>query len=376
MTAEVLEEPEQLLPPRPAGWCAATRVLVGLAAAWLLFTVVYVLFTGEVWVWLLPGLVPPLAFLVCPVLVAIALAVPRLLRRRAPKTAFRLVLVMAVAALVAGAGRSGVNVAAFGGTEGAAPAGAPSVVAWNTEYWDQNDDPDRFYAYLHAHPADIYLLQEYVDLVGTDGARDANDLARLRAEFPGYHIVVRGELLTLSRYPVLDRPLVGPDRSLPEGASYDEVFESAKVLRTDLQVGSSVLTVYNVHLPVQVDVTRNPLSRDFYSYVHARDGLRKAQLAGLAEDVAANPNPLLVAGDFNTSPAMGDLDDLRGTLLDAGRASSSLYLRSWPASAPLWRLDWTLTTPGVRVHDYRFDDPAGLSDHDLQRTRISLAGGR
>jgi len=62
--------------------------------------------------------------------------------------------------------------------------------------------------------------------------------------------------------------------------------------------------------------------------------------------------------------------------VDAGRASSSLYPGSWPASAPLWRLDWTLTTPGVRVHDYRFDDPAGLSDHELQRTRISLAGGR
>ncbi|WP_410609454.1 endonuclease/exonuclease/phosphatase family protein [Amycolatopsis sp. lyj-109] len=376
MTAETLDQPEQLLPPRPGRWCAATRVLVGLAAAWLLFTVAYVLFTGELWVWLLPGLVPPVAFLVCPALAAIALAVPRLLRRRVPKTAFRLVLVLAVAALVAGAGRSGVNVAAIGGNEGAAPAGAPVVVAWNTEYWDQTDDPDRFYAYLHAHTADVYVLQEYVDLVGTDGARDADDLARLRAEFPGYHLVARGELLTLSRYPVLAQPRVGPDRGLRDGAPYDEVFESAKVLRTDLQVGSSVLTVYNVHLPVQVDVTRNPLSRDFYSYVHTRDGLRKAQLAGLAEDVAANPNPLLVAGDFNTSPAMGDLDGLRGTLVDADRASSSLYPRSWPASAPLWRLDWTLTTPGVRVHDYRFADPAGLSDHDLQQARISLAGGR
>ncbi|WP_086837920.1 endonuclease/exonuclease/phosphatase family protein [Amycolatopsis kentuckyensis] len=376
MTAETLEEPEQPLPPRPARWCVATRVLVGLAAAWLLFTVAYVLFTGDLWVWLLPGLLPPLAFLVGPAVVALGLAVPRLLRRRVPKTAFRLVLVLAVAALVAGAGRSGINVAALGGGEGAAPAGAPTVVAWNTEYWDQTDDPDRFYAYLHAHPADIYLLQEYVDQVGTDGARDADDLARLRAEFPGYHLVARGELLTLSRYPVLDRPRVGPDRGVPDSASYTEVFESAKVLRTDLQVGSSVLTVYNVHLPVQVDVTRNPLSPGFYSYVHARDGLRKAQLAGLAEDVAANPNPLLVAGDFNTSPAMGDLDGLRGALVDAGRASSSLYPGSWPASAPLWRLDWTLTTPGVRVHDYRFDDPAGLSDHELQRTRISLAGGR
>ncbi|MET8996418.1 endonuclease/exonuclease/phosphatase family protein [Amycolatopsis sp. NPDC004169] len=375
MTAETLEEPERLL-PRQVRWCAGTRVLVGLAAAWLLFTVAYVLFTGDLWVWLLPGLLPPLAFLAGPVLVALALAVPRLLRRRVPKTAFRLVLVLAAAALVTGAGRSGINVAALGGGGDAAPAGAPAVVAWNTEYWDQTDDPDRFYAYLHAHPADIYLLQEYVDQVGSDGARDAGDLTRLRAEFPGYHIVARGELLTLSRYPVLAQPRVGPDRGLPDGVPYDEVFESAKVLRTDLQVGRAVLSVYNVHLPVQVDVTRNPLSHGFYSYVHARDGLRKAQLAGLAEDVAANPNPLLVAGDFNTSPAMGDLDGLRGTLVDADRASSSLYPGSWPASAPLWRLDWTLTTPGVRVHDYGFDDPAGLSDHDLQRTRISLAGGR
>ncbi len=376
MTAEMLEEQKAPPAPQVTRWCLATRILVVLTAAWLVFTVTHLLFTGHLWVWLLPGLVPPIAFLVFPVLLAIGLAMPRLLRRRVPKMAVRLVLAMAVVALVTGAGRSGINLSAFGGGDGAAPPGAPTVVAWNAHYWDQTDDPDRFYAYLHAHQADVYLLQEYVDEVGDDGVRDANDLIRLRAEFPGYHIVTRGELLTLSRYPVLAQARVGQDRDLPDNASYRDVFESAKALRTDLQVGSSILSVYNVHLPVQLDVGKSPLSSDFYGYVHTRDGMRKTQLAGLVADVAANPNPLLVAGDFNTSPAMGDLDELRDRLQDADRESSSLYLRSWPASSPLWRLDWTLTTPGVKVHDYRFHDAQEFSDHDLQKTSISLAGGR
>src|SRR4029079_17566395 len=84
------------------------------------------------------------------------------------------------------------------------PAGtAVKVFAWSTDYWQMSDDQRAFYAFLRQQDADVYLLQEYLYWKGDDDPIRIDDSARLRAEFPGYQLVVDGELLTLSRLPVV-----------------------------------------------------------------------------------------------------------------------------------------------------------------------------
>ncbi|MEU8272372.1 endonuclease/exonuclease/phosphatase family protein [Sphaerisporangium sp. NPDC049002] len=342
-----------------------TRLVAGLTVAWLLFVVLQRLLSGRFWLWLLPDLAPPLVYVAGPLLL-LALA-PLAGRSR------RWCSALAAVSLAVGAGQSGLALGALRGSgEPAAPAGAVRVMSWNTEYWDQDDRPERFYGFLKAQRADVYLLQEYLHWTD-DTPQEVDDLARLRREFPGYQIAAVGELVTLSRFPIVAAPPVGPARTLGPRPTWDSAFQQAKVLRTDLRVGTSVISFYNVHIPTQYMLDENPLTSRFYSELRGRNAARKAQFHGLAADVDANGNAIVVSGDFNTTGAMGDLRWLSGRLSGTDDARH-LYPASWPASGPaLWRLDWTFTS-SARVHGYRLLDPQGLSDHRAQAMLLSVAG--
>ena len=334
-------------------------VLLGIALAWLLFVVLHRLLSGRFWLWLMPDLVPPVSYLVIPVLLLVV-AVPAGQLWSAGA---------ALAALAIGSGHSGLNRGALDRAE-EPPAGAVRVLSWNTQYWDQADTAKSLWEFLKRKDADIYVLQEH--LHGSHWQpRPAPDLPRLRAEFPGYHVAVAGELLTLSRFPIAGTAALGP----AGGAEWRQVYDSTKVLRTDLRLDTGVLSVYNVHIPAQYLGEDNPLTRRFYTGLRDRNSQRRAQFRKLHADLAANPNPRLVTGDFNSTGAMGDLRWLFKHLASANRAARRFWLSSWPARGPaLWQLDWTFTH-GVRVYSYELLDPQGISDHRTQELLISLTGG-
>jgi endonuclease/exonuclease/phosphatase (EEP) superfamily protein YafD len=349
----------------------AVPLLTVAAAAWLGFVAAHWILNGRWWGWLFPSALPPVLFVVVPVVVLGAALLVRPARRR--------VIVPAALALALGVPYSGLNPAALWPGDRTGPAGALRVFSWNTEYWHQQDDPDEFYRFLKAQRADVYLLQEYLgwDLSRPfDGEQPLDDLARLRREFPGYHIAARSELLTLSRLPIVAQPPVAPDPAAAgdDRAGFHRVFRDAKVLRTDLRWGTSTVSFYNAHIAVQLKIV-SPLTASFWTFPHRAAQQRTAQLRGLVEDVVANPHPVVVAGDFNTSPAMADLDELSHRLHDPTGAGSSLYPSSWTPGGPLslWRLDWTFVSSEVDVHRYEFRSPRGMSDHHAQDLSLSLA---
>jgi endonuclease/exonuclease/phosphatase (EEP) superfamily protein YafD len=326
-------------------------LLFALASAWLAFVVLHRMLSGRYWLWLLPDLVPPVSYLAVPLVLA-AVSMP---------AAQYWTTGVAVAAILAGAGHSGLNPRGLG-RAGAPPPGAISVLSWNTRYWDQ--DGGNLYDFLKAKNADVYVLQER--LYGAHHhPRPAPDLPRLHKEFPGHHIATAGELITLSRLPVVSTRKIGSTAGSPWQGEY----HATKVLRTDIRVGVELLSVYNVHIPVQYVGTDNVLTRGFYAQLRDRDRARKAQFQSLHADLAANRNMVVVTGDFNSTGAMGDLAWLFRNLSSANHAARRLLPSSWPARAPLWQLDWTFTR-GVRVHRYEFGDPQGISDHRTQELLV------
>jgi len=360
--------------PAPPGRRGA--VLAVAVGAWLAFVVAHLILNGRLWIWLFASALPPILFVAVP-MVAIAVA---LLRRPVRRP----VIAAAVLALVLGAPYSGLNPStlnplALGPADAAVPAGALRVFSWNTEYWHQDDDPDDFYRFLKAQRAEVYLLQEYLgwDLDRPfDGELPEDDLARLRREFPDYQIAARGELVTLSRLPIVAQPPVPPDplASGDDTTDFHRVFRDAKVLRTDLRVGASTVSFYNAHIAVQLKIA-SPVSGSFWAFPHRAEKQREAQLRGLTDDIAANPHPVVVAGDFNTSPAMTDVDDLAHRLHDPTGVNPSLYPVSWASGRlpALWRLDWAFVSSAVEVHRYEFLSPQGMSDHYAQLLAITLA---
>ncbi|GAA3418196.1 endonuclease/exonuclease/phosphatase family protein [Streptosporangium vulgare] len=368
--------------------------LLSAPVAWLVFVVLHRVLSGRVWWWQVPELVPPLAFAVLPVLL-LAVALPA---RRARGW----IAAVTLASLVLGAGLSGLNPAALWHRAPPAPPGAITVFSWNTLYWDMvvggetmppptgtpARDIDDFYRYLHDQKADVYLLQEYVYFGPDSKAIRVDDLARLRREFPGYHIATASELVTVSRFPIalqqgLDlRPWVSerrdailpPDPGLPD-------FSAVKTLRTDVRVGGGsgnggngekIVSFYNTHINSPVHAF--PKGMDPRRLNRTQYERRQANLRALAADVERNPHPVVLAGDFNASPAMGILRLLPDRLVDATPVLGSLYPTSWDDRWPLWRIDWAFTTPDVTVHRYGLVWSEGLSDHSGQHLVISTSG--
>ncbi|WP_326679563.1 endonuclease/exonuclease/phosphatase family protein [Streptomyces sp. NBC_01237] len=337
--------------------------LLAVVIAWTLFIAARTAFSGRWWLWNGLGLAPPLAHLLIP----LALLIPAALVARRRRVTLGLVLV----SLLLGSWQSGLHPGALLHGRDEVPADALRVVSWNTFFWDQDSDPDDFYAYLKSRPADVYLLQEYQN--ARDGEPVPIDrLARVEAEFPGYHVATAGEFLTLSRYPLTAVTALRPDGlAAPDTAWAD--YWNIRALRTDLRVGGRTVSLYNTHLPDLLNVDRNPLTPSYHRSVRQLSERRERHFGELRADLDANENPVVLAGDINVLPGTGDLRWFRG-LRDAADDGDSLYPATFPVRGPaLWRLDWAFVSPGIDVHRHVLDDPpADLSTHRLIDLRLSL----
>ncbi|MGW5262611.1 endonuclease/exonuclease/phosphatase family protein [Microbispora sp. NPDC004025] len=367
-------------------WCLGTRLVVTATVAWLLFVVCHLLASGRTSLWAPVELIPPLLFLAVPASLMIVAPLARPVRWR--------IMSLLVVAAVLGAGRSGVNYATLWYTPPPARPGAITVVAWNTEFWDQDlrtSDGTAFspgfYDYLHSLDADVYLLAEYLHRDMRPAQRWTGDLAlridklaELRHEFPGWHVAVSGEQITLSRFPItahhgLDmRPWLPADqKEIPEVLRHWPEGYTVETLRTDIDVNGTVVSFYDAQ------VSQPPLEWRLYDAEsrdvnESRTLRREASYHAISADIAANPNPVVLAGDLNTSPAMGIRRLLPEGLVDWTPALSSLYPATYLAgTAELWRIDWLYTTPDVTVHDYELPGAGEQSDHRAQRMLMSVS---
>ncbi|MGW4161704.1 endonuclease/exonuclease/phosphatase family protein [Streptomyces sp. NPDC004788] len=313
------------------------------ALLWAVFLALHLVLNGRWWAWLAVSLLPPVALAAVPLALLVAASVTGAWGAAA----------LAACSLLVAWPQNGVNLRAL------RPVSVPGglrLVSWNTQHWNQGGDPDRFYGFLRGLDADVYVLQEYLN--GFEGGEvwDIDDEERLRAAFPGHHLAIDNNAVTLSRF-----PLAGPP--VPVGACS---------LRADLRVGAGTLSTYNVHIPVQLTVM-NPLRPAFFRDMRRRAAARDAEYAALVADLRGNPHPVLVTGDFNTSAAIGDIRRLPRSLRDAIGACRSLLPASWHARSRLrlWRIDWAFTGGGARVGSYRFRDAEGLSDHLVQELTVT-----
>lgn len=343
-----------------------SAALLAAALAWAAFTLAHLALNGRWWAWLAVSLLPPAVLAAVP-LALLVLSLPGA-AGGAGAAGARWSAAIAVVCLAACAPQAGLNprgalrrLRARAGSDAGAAAGTGHsasdpvrLVSWNTEHWNQGRDAAPFYGLLGGIGADVYLLQEYLHGHGDGEVWDIDDAGRMRREFPGHVLSIGNNVVTLSALPLAAAPK-------PIGR---------RCLRVDVVPpgsGGAVLSTYNVHIPVQLRLT-SPFARQFYRVVRSRAADRRHEYDALTADLRANPHPCVIAGDFNTSPAIGELRRIRAVARDESRALGSLYPVSWNARSrlPLWRLDWLLTRGDAVVEGYVLSDPQGLSDHRIQ----------
>jgi endonuclease/exonuclease/phosphatase (EEP) superfamily protein YafD len=356
-------------------WFTGTRLLVAATAAWVVFLVLHILFTGRWWPWFIFEAIPPLTAVAVPLLLLVFVPLARPVRRRLSVV---LVLLLLVGAYLAGYGPR------WTGTATGTPRGTPvKVFVWNTSYWQMSNDKDAFYAFLRRQDADVYLLQEHLYAVENNGPYNTviriDDSARLRAEFPGYQLSIDGPFVTLSRLPI-----VAAHHQRTPSAGTDWFWKGTKAPRTDIRVGGRTVSFYNVQLPVPFRLGDNPfrggssggglsrLLKEQSTHLLREQGTwRLEELRKLRTDLAGNPHPAVLAGDFN-SPWM-DLYSL-GAGARAHSPSSLAPPRTWPVSdyplPRLWHLDWLYTTGDLAVPSYHLVGGKAFSDHLAQKFSV------
>ena len=380
-------DPEPVPPSagRTGRWCLGTKLMVTATAGWAAFVVAHRLISGRTPMWAPFDMLPPLVFVAVPVVLMVIAPLARPVR-------WRLLIALAVTVAI-GWPVNGLNPGTLWYTPPAAPAGAIRVVSWNTEFWDQDwrtagrtTTPD-FYAWLRSFDADVYLLKEYLrakpeaatQAWTADLAIRVDATAELAREFPGYQVAVAGEQITLSRLPIVSHTgldmqpyLPAAQRDVPPAlADFAESF-TVETLRTDIQVGDRVVSFYNAqpHQPPTQWQLWKPDARDADRYNFNR---RAASFRVLRQDIEANPNPVVIGADLNTSPSMGTRRWLPSGLDDNRAALSSVYPATWnDRGAGLWQIDWFLTGHGARVNRYQLPDAGGRSDHRPQVVTLSV----
>jgi endonuclease/exonuclease/phosphatase (EEP) superfamily protein YafD len=230
------------------------------------------------------------------VIVALTLGVPALATRAYPTAA-----VLAVVALVHG---WTIKDLWWGGTASAAPGGVPLRVL-SANVLSANRTSEKVLEMVRAVDADLVVL------VDARQKRWQPVLTALRALYPfsaPQAARERPPVILFSRYPIVDQQLVRP----PGGPR--------PYLLAEIAVDGETLLVAGVH-------PSSPSSRE------PRDTRRRnRELNHIAEIAREADRPLIVAGDFNTTPWSPYFQDLLAAAGLRNAAEGYGYIGTWPAS--------------------------------------------
>ncbi|CAM4235800.1 endonuclease/exonuclease/phosphatase family protein [Deinococcus marmoris] len=241
------------------------------------------------------------------------------------------------------------------------PAAADPITLLSLNTLDASADPARIAELARREGADVVALQEapYRDRPGDTYA------ARVRAAFPGWSTAHQGELLTLTRLPLLEsRTLRFPQTG-------------HALLVTRLRTETGEVTVVNIHLPtlaLLTDIARSGEPLTLPERVAWRLQLRR-ELPGAVRQVQATaPAAVVLVGDMN-APARGELHSLlRATgLRDAFVQAGVGFGFTYAARFGFTRLDYAWGDDVVFTAAHVL--PAVLSDHRPLLVRFGLHAG-
>ncbi len=224
---------------------------------------------------------------------------------------------------------------------------------------------DLYARQIKAQNPDIICLQEARRSYPPERAGENPVGEKIAAHFPGWHHETAGDVLTLSRFPILQTRVF----PLRDGST-------RRTLATTIQTPRGQLRVLNTHISTsfsgqskyhglksqlaEISVNARP---------SAQARLEQIEPLALALD-ADTRTPLVLCGDFNTPPRGLFYHQLSARLNDGFAQAGNGMGLSFPSRFPLLRIDYVWTR-GARATSVRVDK-AGASDHRMVIADLSL----
>jgi endonuclease/exonuclease/phosphatase (EEP) superfamily protein YafD len=207
--------------------------------------------------------------------------------------------------------------------------------------WVHNQQFDKTVDWVLAQDADVIVIQELID-------DNLDELPRLLKAYP-YGILIPGNVKMLSRYPYIEGSSINIDEPT-------ENYDGRWAIRAVLEIDGRSLTVYGAHLGLpQGDEAHFGLETEQWplSFIlHYDETHRNKQIGNLAARIAQETNPVILAGDFNTSHTSTILDEFRAIgLVDSFSKVGSDWGMTWPyldIARPVIRIDYVWASPNIR----------------------------
>lgn len=256
------------------------------------------------------------------------------------------------------------------------------IMNWNTEMWDMGKDSSEFFNFLVEQNSDIYILQERIYNANYDiGVRDSShfsiphpittvvpgfadsymsveDTSELEERFPNYYFVANHQFLVISKYPIVESWL---DRS-----------EQYQVV--DIDIDGLPFRIFNVHMLLHVEL-ENPLKRKFYEGLSNRFDARVVGFNNLESDIMKTDIEYVVAGDFNSTPNMGTMDELFSSHKNIFRYTDEYFPSTIKfLGASFWQIDYVFLKKNsyFNIKSFTNESAEHLSDHKMQLFELWL----
>ena len=224
----------------------------------------------------------------------------------------------------------------------AAPASG-TITMMTHNLFGMNYEMEKVTAAIFAEDPDIIVLQEYF-------GEQATDLhPALLAKYPFFVRCRGGKRANLGLYSRI------PFQQIDDGACPNNAYgttRTAHILATFQTEDGKPISVMTTHMDWPIPVAR-----------------QREQLTALSEVVDKIAGPMILAGDFNSTPWSYSLRDfvarnglVRETMNLFTFPMSWYYFRAWRDTAPFLPLDHVMTRGGITVHQIGVGQPTA-SDH-------------
>jgi hypothetical protein len=138
---------------------------------------------------------------------------------------------------------------------------------------------------------------------------------------------------------------------------------------TDVNINGRVVRLFNTHILLHIEPV-SPLKKYFYKAISTRFKDRQLAFNNLKEDIATTDTDYIIAGDFNSTKAMGVMDEFLATHIDAVNYSRDLIPLTFEFSGlRFWRFDYVMVpkkSKNIIIQSLRNLYHENLSDHYSQ----------
>jgi len=246
------------------------------------------------------------------------------------------------------------------------------------------EDSDIFFEILQKVDPDVLCFQEFRNEGTVIDGPTFRKLFKTLKTFYHYNTYFdskgfyRGrEVVTFSRYPIIDSGEVEHEKGLSNFTTYIDIVahgDTIRIINTHLKSIHFEAPDYNAVKNMEIDNDSSVVKFSNITHKLKKAFIDRAKQAELVRDfIEKSPYKIILCGDFNDSPTSYAFKTIKGSMKDAFVESGSGLGRTYVGQMPSFRIDQMMYDPSFKAYNY-YAKSFDFSDHKMVSATIKLKG--